>query len=213
MPFGDVAVVGMTAASSGGYWVATADGGVWSYGAPFIGSMGTTPFNSSIVGSASTPDPGGYWLVASDGGVFAFGEAKFFGSVPGALPPGVSLNEPVGHRLDSRWQGLLDGGEWRRNLLVRRRAYLGLHRRYPSEQARGGDGREPTRPATGSSPRTAAFSRSTPPSTGRSAASISCLRSPEWPSHPTPSATGWWPARAACSPSATPRSGDPGVTS
>ena len=95
MPFGNVAVVGMTAASSGGYWVATADGGVWSYGAPFFGSLGATPLNAPIVGIVSTPDHGGYWLVASDGGVFAFGDAKFFGSVPGVLPPGVSLNEPV----------------------------------------------------------------------------------------------------------------------
>ena len=95
MPFGNVAVVGMAAASSGGYWVATADGGVWAYGAPFFGSMGATPLNAPVVGIASTPDHGGYWLVASDGGVFAFGDAKFFGSVPAVLPPGVSLNKPV----------------------------------------------------------------------------------------------------------------------
>ena len=95
MPFGNVAVVGVAAASSGGYWVATADGGVWAYGAPFFGSMGATPLNAPVVGIASTPDHGGYWLVASDGGVFAFGDAKFFGSVPAVLPPGVSLNKPV----------------------------------------------------------------------------------------------------------------------
>ena len=80
---------------SGGYWVATADGGVWAYGAPFFGSMGASPLNAPVVGIAATPDDGGYWLVASDGGVFAFGDAKFFGSVPGALPPGASLNKPV----------------------------------------------------------------------------------------------------------------------
>ena len=64
MPFGQVAVVGMAAASSGGYWVATADGGVWAYDAPFFGSMGATPLNAPVVGIASTPDHGGYWLVA-----------------------------------------------------------------------------------------------------------------------------------------------------
>ena len=95
MPYGNVAVVGVAAAASGGYWVATADGGVWAYGAPFYGSMGGTSLNAPVVGIASTPDHGGYWLVASDGGVFSFGDARFFGSVPGALPPGQSLNRPV----------------------------------------------------------------------------------------------------------------------
>ncbi len=95
MPFGNVAVVGVAAGSTGGYWVVTSDGGVWAYGAPFFGSTGGTPLNAPVVGIASTPDHGGYWLVASDGGVFAFGDAKFFGSIPGVLPPGVSLNEPI----------------------------------------------------------------------------------------------------------------------
>jgi hypothetical protein len=93
--FANAATVGMAAASSGGYWIATADGGVFSFGAPFFGSMGGTPLNAPIVGMASTPDHGGYWLVASDGGVFSFGDATFFGSVPGALPPGASLNAPI----------------------------------------------------------------------------------------------------------------------
>jgi hypothetical protein len=97
MPYGNSPpeTVGVAAATSGGYWVATSDGGVWAFGAPFFGSMGATPLNAPVVGIASTPDHGGYWLVASDGGVFAFGDAKFFGSVPGVLAPGRSLNQPV----------------------------------------------------------------------------------------------------------------------
>jgi hypothetical protein len=93
--FGVVPNVGMAAASSGGSWIVAADGGVFSFGAPFFGSMGGTLLNAPVVGMASTPDHGGYWLVASDGGVFSFGDAHFFGSVPGALPPGASLNEPI----------------------------------------------------------------------------------------------------------------------
>jgi hypothetical protein len=89
-------VVGVADASAGGYWSATSDGGVFSYGAAtFFGSMGGTLLNAPVVGIASTPDHGGYWLVSSDGGVFSFGDAAFYGSVPGVLQPGQSLNQPV----------------------------------------------------------------------------------------------------------------------
>jgi len=74
-----------------GYWVASADGGVFAVGsAAFHGSLGALHLNQPIVGMAATPNGGGYWLVASDGGVFAFGNAAFHGSL-GAL----HLNAPV----------------------------------------------------------------------------------------------------------------------
>jgi hypothetical protein len=44
-----------------GYWLAAADGGVFTFGsAPFEGSMGGKPMNAPIVGIAtySTPVPG-----------------------------------------------------------------------------------------------------------------------------------------------------------
>jgi hypothetical protein len=47
------------------------------------------------VAAAATPDGEGYWLFAADGGVFSFGSARFFGSVPGVLGPGRSLDEPI----------------------------------------------------------------------------------------------------------------------
>jgi hypothetical protein len=34
---------------------------------------------------AATPQGGGYWVAGLDGGVFSFGDARFYGSVPGAL--------------------------------------------------------------------------------------------------------------------------------
>lgn len=77
--------------SSGGYWIAAADGGVFSYGGALsYGSMAGHPLNGPIVGIAASPTGHGYWLVASDGGVFTLGDAKSFGSMGGQ-----HLNAPV----------------------------------------------------------------------------------------------------------------------
>ena len=74
-----------------GYWLAAADGGVFTAGrAGFYGSTGGVRLNQPVVGMAATPDGKGYWLVARDGGVFSFGDARFHGSTGG-----VRLNQPV----------------------------------------------------------------------------------------------------------------------
>jgi len=74
-----------------GYWLASADGGVFAQGsAGFYGSLGSLRLQGPIVGMAATPDGRGYWLVAMDGGVFSFGDAAFHGSM-GA----IRLNRPV----------------------------------------------------------------------------------------------------------------------
>lgn len=66
----------------GGAWVATADGGVRTYGdARFLGSAAGLGLRRPIVGIAGVP--GGYLLAAADGGVFAFGAARFAGSLGG----------------------------------------------------------------------------------------------------------------------------------
>ena len=57
-----------------------ADGGVFAYNAPFLGSMGGRPLNAPMRFMTGTPDFGGYRLVASDGGVFGYGDAAFYGS-------------------------------------------------------------------------------------------------------------------------------------
>jgi hypothetical protein len=72
-----------------GYRVAAADGGVFSFVAPFDGSMGGQHLNAPIVGMATDTKTGGYWLVASDGGIFSF-DAPFLGSMGGQ-----PLNEPI----------------------------------------------------------------------------------------------------------------------
>lgn len=80
-----VAGVAWTTAGAG-HWLATRDGGVYTFGdAPFLGSAGTKHLTSPITGMAATPTGAGYWLVAADGGVFAFGDARFFGSMGGRM--------------------------------------------------------------------------------------------------------------------------------
>jgi hypothetical protein len=76
--------------ATGGYWLVASDGGVFSFDAPFFGSMGGRPLNKPIVGMTATPDGKGYWFVASDGGIFSYGDAKFFGSMGGR-----PLNKPI----------------------------------------------------------------------------------------------------------------------
>ena len=98
------------AGTASGYWLTARDGGVFSTGVPFYGSMGTKPLAKPVVGMAATPDGGGYWLVASDGGVFSFGDARFSGSM-GAKP----LYRPVvGMAADTAtggyWLVASDGG-------------------------------------------------------------------------------------------------------
>ncbi len=74
-----------------GYWLAAADGGVFTAGdARFYGSLGALPLVGPVVAIAPTPDGAGYWLAAMDGGVFSFGDAQFYGSMGGH-----PLNAPV----------------------------------------------------------------------------------------------------------------------
>jgi hypothetical protein len=83
--------VALHGVASRGYRLASADGGVFTFGnAGFDGSLGGTHLSAPIVGLAATPDGGGYYMVASNGGVFTFGDAHFYGS--GA---GLALGSPV----------------------------------------------------------------------------------------------------------------------
>ncbi len=90
-------VVGATlTANLGGYWLVSADGGVYSFGnAGFFGAADTVPLAKPIVGISGTPDSKGYWLVAADGGVFTYGDAGFYGSCPTAGSGCTKLMAPV----------------------------------------------------------------------------------------------------------------------
>jgi hypothetical protein len=92
-----------------GYQEVASDGGLFSFNAPFSGSMGGKPLNAPIVGMAVEPDNGAYYEVASDGGIFAF-NAPFAGSMGGK-----PLNKPiVGMAFDTQTGGYYevasDGG-------------------------------------------------------------------------------------------------------
>jgi hypothetical protein len=89
------------ASPADGYWLMSIDGGVFSFGAPFHGSVagpqprpGGIPASCTIAAApegfeagphhvctdiASTPSGGGYWVVDSFCHVFPFGDAGFFG--------------------------------------------------------------------------------------------------------------------------------------
>ncbi|HEV3130741.1 MAG TPA: right-handed parallel beta-helix repeat-containing protein, partial [Acidimicrobiales bacterium] len=93
----------------GGYWEVASDGGIFTFNAPFAGSMGGQHLNAPIVGVAEDPTTGGYWEVASDGGVFAF-NAPFDGSMGGQ-----HLNAPVvgmapNLKGEGYWEVAADGG-------------------------------------------------------------------------------------------------------
>ncbi|HWE57689.1 MAG TPA: hypothetical protein VG435_19460 [Acidimicrobiales bacterium] len=77
------ASVGAASTLAQSYRMVASDGGIFSFGAPFLGSTGGDRLDAPVVAMASTPDGGGYWLVASDGGIFAFGDARFLGSTGG----------------------------------------------------------------------------------------------------------------------------------
>ncbi|MEO7836219.1 MAG: PA domain-containing protein, partial [Acidimicrobiales bacterium] len=98
-------------AAGRGYWVASADGGVFALGdAPFLGSAGALRLAAPVVGLAAGPSGAGYWLVARDGGVFSFGDATYRGSMGGGRlnAPIVGMAPtPIGN---GYWLAASDGG-------------------------------------------------------------------------------------------------------
>ena len=98
------------AATTGGYWLAAADGGVFSAGVPFYGSAGGTRLNAPVVGMAATPDGRGYWLVASDGGVFTYGDARFYGSAGGTHLDAPVVGMAADVATGGYWLVAADGG-------------------------------------------------------------------------------------------------------
>jgi len=61
-----------------GYWLVADDGGVFSFDAPFRGSLGGVRLSRPVTAMVAVGD--GYLMVGADGGVFTFG-TPFFGSL------------------------------------------------------------------------------------------------------------------------------------
>jgi len=72
-----------------GFDLAGGDGGVFTFGTAFHGSLAGTPLSAPIVGIAYDTATGGYWLAGADGGVFAL-DAPFFGAATS-----LHLSQPI----------------------------------------------------------------------------------------------------------------------
>lgn len=73
-----------------GIYLATADGGVYSFGAQSYGAVAGKRLAAPMVGIDTALNNDGYYLVGADGGVFAFGDTTFYGS-----QGGTRLNKPI----------------------------------------------------------------------------------------------------------------------
>jgi len=109
-PAVDSPVAGIGADPAGGYWLVTAAGGVYPYGAASSeGSAAGDALAAPVVGMASTAGGGGYWLVASDGGVFAYG-APFLGSMGGRRLDAPVVGGAADPVTGGYWLVAADGG-------------------------------------------------------------------------------------------------------
>ena len=80
-------VVGMAPTpGGGGYWLASTDGGVFTFGdAGYVGSVPGQGIDRHVpvAGLLASPGGRGYWLVGRDGAVYTYGDAAFLGSLVG----------------------------------------------------------------------------------------------------------------------------------
>ena len=110
-PAGPLQHLSMPATALRGYDLGAANGGVFTFGAPFFGSATGTAELAPYVGIATAPGGHGYWLANGTGLVRNFGpNGRFFGS---AAP--LILKEPVvgiaaAPGGDGYWEVARDGG-------------------------------------------------------------------------------------------------------
>ena len=74
-------VVGVTATRIGeGYRMVASDGGIFSYGAPFYGSLGANAHSQPVACLAPSVDGKGYYLMDATGHIFSYGDAVYLGN-------------------------------------------------------------------------------------------------------------------------------------
>lgn len=94
------AISGIVASPSGGYWLYTASGNVYtSAGATWYGSPSASHTGDDhITGMAATPDGKGYWMVDSSGHVYHYGDAQHLAQYVSSNHPWISgiVSSPSG---------------------------------------------------------------------------------------------------------------------
>ncbi len=97
--------------SGTGYWLASSDGGVFTFGsARFAGAAAGTILSAPIIDIAATPDGSGYWLAGADGSVAPFGDAGAFGSLAGGPVPKPVVALTAAPDGGGYWMLTADGG-------------------------------------------------------------------------------------------------------
>ena len=87
-----VPVTGSASTVPTGYWLAGADGGVFSFGRHvYFGSTAKMRLRGPVIAMAPSSDRRGYYLLDNDGGVFNFGDAVYRGSAAGRLSRAVAM--------------------------------------------------------------------------------------------------------------------------
>ena len=75
-PAGPLTPIATPSSSPQGYWLAAADGGVFSYGATFFGSAAGQTLTQPIAGMAAVPGGGSYNLAEGSGTTFGYGSPR-----------------------------------------------------------------------------------------------------------------------------------------
>ena len=72
-PAGPLTPIALPSSTPPGYWLAAKDGGVFSFGAPFLGSEAGQSLSQPIAGMAAVPGGGSYNLADANGAAYGFG--------------------------------------------------------------------------------------------------------------------------------------------